>query len=326
MKFTTFLKFAKEHKINIHPSKRYVGIIFTLSAWFLLAFSTVLFEESSQRNPVFVNFFFQFLAAFFAFSICMLFQGKKFFIGKETKLIWTRALLAILTYYAYFSARIWTNIIDNSLLFSTDALFVPIIMLIILQEKIASIAWGGLILGFLGAGFVYSFDIQLHSTGGIIGGVIGFSSGIGLAAIVLLTSYMVKKDPPLRIAFYQSLLGVISSGILAVAFGWQNPAWQDLLFMLFAGLFFAVALFLFLDSFYYTEAYILGTLSYALTLFVVIIDWIVNQQLISFKTILGSVLIVSGGIIVIISSYHHNKKKKSLKKLSDKKLTTSTQK
>jgi drug/metabolite transporter (DMT)-like permease len=118
---------------------------------------------------------------------------------------------------------------------------------------------------------------------------------------------MVKKDPPLRIALYQALIGVILSGILA-SFDWKMPKMHDLLFMLCMGVFFAFALFLFLDSFFYTESYIIGVLGYSLVFFVEMLNWIIYKEPIITSTIIGSLLICIGGALTIWNSYLTEKK------------------
>ena len=307
MNFLKFLNFARTHKIELNPSKRYIGIIFTLVAWFLLGFCTVIFKEPYQRNPAFVNFFFQFASMFITLLIFAIHKGLKFFKPVKLGLVLTRGCIAVASYCSYFIAKVWISDIDNSMLFSTDALIILFILFFLLKVKVRALGWLGIFIGFIGIGFIYSFDIKFNTFYGLLGGSIGVFSGIGLGAVVILTSYMVKQDPPLRIALYQALIGVILSGIIAL-FDWKMPQIHDLLFMLCTGVFFAFALFLFLDSFFYTESYIIGVLGYSLVFFVEMLNWIIYKERILTSTIIGSFLICSGGALTIWNSYLTDKK------------------
>lgn len=306
MNFLKFLNFARTHKIELNPSKRYVGIIFTLVAWFLLGFCTVIFKEPYQKNPAFVNFFFQFASMFLVLLIFSIPKGLKFLKPVKLGLVLTRGFIAVITYYSYFIAKVWISDIDNSMLFSTDALIIPIILFFLLNIKIDVLGWIGILIGFIGIGFVYSFDIKLNTFHGFLGGCTGIFSGFGLGVIVILTSYMVKNDPPLRIALYQSFIGTILSGII-VLFNWEMPQISDLLYMICTGTFFALALFLFLDSFFYTEPYVIGVLGYSLVFFVEIFNGIIYKETISSSTIIGSTLICTGGALTIWDSYRNDK-------------------
>ncbi len=105
MNFLKFLDFARTHKIELVPQKRYVGIIFTLVAWFLLGFCTVIFKEPYQRNPTFVNFFFQFTSMFLTLLIFSIPKGLKFFKPVKLGLVLTRGFIAVASYCSYFIYR-----------------------------------------------------------------------------------------------------------------------------------------------------------------------------------------------------------------------------
>lgn len=298
-----FLKFAHDHRIEINPKLRYIGIIFITFAYFLLANSTIFFEKVSETIPIFQIFFIQFLTVSIIYFIFLLPRGWKIFKPKEKKLVLIRGTIAMITYYAYFASKIWINIIDNSLLFSIDSLVIPLIMYLFFGVFVGRTAVIGLLIGFLGICFVNIFDFKFDS----LGGFIGVSSGIGLAFIVVITSYMVKRDSPLVIAFYQSLIGVVSSGIIMCCTGWKNPDLINLTSMICQATFFAVALFLFLDSFYYTEAYIIGALGYTLTIFIIFLDALILGKVVDRYSLIGTFLVCGGGLIVVINGYYRDR-------------------
>ena len=101
---------------------------------------------------------------------------------------------------------------------------------------------------------------------------------------------------------HQGFWGIVLTTPMMI-YQWKTPSLDTLFLALFAGLFFAVALFLFLDAFYYTESHIIAVLSYSLTVFVAILNWIINRETLSVNSLIGSVLIVCGGIFVIFDQY-----------------------
>ena len=185
-----------------------------------------------------------------------------------------------------------------------ESIFVPVIMSVILKIKYQLSVWVGAVIGFFGVGLLSTFNVEILSAAGIS----GIISAIILAIIVILTSYIVHNDPPSRIAFYQLLIGVIASGIIAF-FNWQTPSFHDLGVMAYTEMLYAIALFLFLDAFYYCEPHIIALLAYSLVFFTELIDWVSNEHIPTEGTIYGFIFIIVGGFIVILSSYRQDIKK-----------------
>ena len=67
--------------------------------------------------------------------------------------------------------------------------------------KIDKLAIWGIAIGFIGIAFAYFSDSK--SLYDLFGGLFGIGSGITLAIITVITTYLVKQDPPERIGLYQ---------------------------------------------------------------------------------------------------------------------------
>ena len=318
-KYRTLIKLAEEHRQVplVTNEKRHLGIILSIVGWLLFAFYTILFELEIKKQQVevaksltaiFIGFaifhFFMFLV-FLSFSLP---RGIKFFKPKEPKLLYARSFFAIIGFATYSLSRVWTSVVDNSMLYSTDAFWI-VIFLLLLGIKLKRVAIFGVIVGLIGILFIYWFDTKtLHD---IIGGIFGSVSGFTLALITIITSYLVKQDPPLRIGLYQSFFGFMFFSFCSVIFGvfqgWQMPNFFDFVTMSFSGFFFAFTLFCIWEAFYYTESYIIGVLSYFLPVFIIVLGWILNQEPFTFNTFVGTFLLTLGSFIVVIASYLTNK-------------------
>ncbi|KPK32957.1 MAG: hypothetical protein AMS24_02690 [Chlamydiae bacterium SM23_39] len=312
--------FAKEHhQVSIvKTQKRHLGIILTLIAVLLLAFYTIIFkkEYSDQKmsrviSAAFVDFFFLHLFMTLVFFIFCIANGKKYLKPEKPKLIVWRSIFAILSFCFYSLSVIWSKKLDNSILYGTDAFWVAL-LLYPLGIKIDKIALSGIFIGLAGIIFVYFFDI--NSLYDFIGGIMGTLSGFTLAVVVIMSSYMVKNDPPLRICLYNALIGCIVSGIFSLFYGftigWLSLTINDIVISIFSGLLFSLILFCFLEAYFYTESYIIASISYFLPVFIVVINWIILQKALPITTIVGSFIIVLGSLTVISSSFLKEKRKK----------------
>jgi drug/metabolite transporter (DMT)-like permease len=323
-RYRTLAKLAEAHQQvpAIDEKTRHHGIILTIVGFFILAFYTVLFEfevhrfrlkVASSLCDVFLQFSALHLGMFVFFLVFCLPKGLPFLKCKEPKLLTYRTIFAIVGFWAYSLARVWTSTVDNSLLYSTDAIWI-VVLLYFIGIKIRPIGLLGIILGF--SGIITVYVVVFDSVYDLIGAVFGSISGFTLALITVITSYLVKQDPPLRIGFYQSLAGFISSLLIAgfsgFIQGWTLPVLGEAFNMFFAGIIFACALFCLWQAFYYTESYIIGATSYFFPVFVMVLGWIINDDSMSFLTIIGSVIISAGSLLVIADSmYNPNKGGKS---------------
>ncbi|QVL58359.1 MAG: DMT family transporter [Simkaniaceae bacterium] len=313
---------AKQHHHvpEIKEKTRHIGIIYTTIAWSLYAVFTILVEKlnpnfyahvsTKSLSKSFLEFsivHFSMLLVFFIW--CLIVGGKKHLAPKEPKLITWRSISAVLSFWFYSLSRIWTNTIDNSLLYSTDAIWI-LLILIYLKVKIDKLAIWGIAMGFIGIAFAYFSDSK--SLYDLFGGLFGLGSGVTLAIITVITTYLVKQDPPERIGLYQAIYGCISSLIISIIFGlihgFDFPELSQVWTSLFVGIIFSVLLYWIWKSFYYTEPYFLGALSYILPVFLISTGWIMNIEPMNTPTLIGTAIITIGGIMVVLDSYFKHRK------------------
>jgi|SRR5579862_9341957 len=318
-KFKTLIKIIELHHQApvIEPKKRHLGVILTLIGYLLFAFYTILFQVETTRNnstislaETFTGFTIFHLSMFLSFLPFCLAKGWYFLKCKLPKLVIARALLSITCGYFYSLARVWTEHVDNSILYSSDAFWVVIIMLL-LGMKVNWIAIVGVFIGLGGILFIYSFDYSsIHD---LIGGLFGSISGITLGIVIIITRFIVQKDPPIRVGLYHGLLGMIISGIIALYLNLSSEKWimpnsDAIVVMILSGFLFALTLFCFIEALYYTETYIIGAVSFFLPVFTETINWVLNQTPISMSTIIGCLILTSAGILVVYSPNYCSKK------------------
>lgn len=300
----------------IHPAKRHLGIILTIAGYLFLAIDTIFFQVeafSKQALNSFYAIFFEFTVLhfimFLTFLVFCLSQGKSYFRCNKPGYVLLRGVIGVAALFFYSLARIWSSNVDNSMLYSTDAFWLVFILFLITTLPSKGV-WIGILLGTAGVLFIYSLDFS--SVSDIIGGTFGTIAGFLLAVIIFLTRYMVRRDPPLRIGFYNSLigLGVFFIGTVSCGFleSWGLPSSSAILLMTISGFIWALALFFFLEAFYFTENHIIGSIGLFLPIFTEVFNWAINNKTFSLATFIGLLVMGSGALIVIISTYRHDKK------------------
>lgn len=329
-----FLNYVRNNRILLHPETRKIGIAAILIGWALIAFSTVIFQKSIKTIPPSMNFFFQFLAGTAVLFIAGICNGKKFFKINETKkltgeafksdlpvswrkgLIYFRSIIAIFSYMALSWTKAEPGLLDQSTLFSADAIFYAAIFYWIFKEKITPYQFWGIVIAFIGISLFFSFDIV--SWRATLIGVTELFSSLCMAVIFLLTLILVQHDYPLRIAFYQCAFGLLISAVIVLTklltgshFLFVYPL-HEVIYSMLSGITYAIALLFFFNAFLYTESILLVVLGYSLTPFVILFTWFTEGGKINLYDLAGFILIALGGGLVAYSEYRMGKMKKNL--------------
>jgi FkbM family methyltransferase len=339
-KVKNFIHYTRNHRIPILPETRKIGIVCTLIGWGAIAYIETTFQAPTEDFCFFFSFFLQFLAGTFWLFVASLFWGKDFlkikeFSGKKFEsqsdsiphlpvsdrkyLIFWRGLIAIASYLLLSWSKSNSQIIDNSAASSTDAIMYALIMYFVLKIKIEKSQWLAIAVVFLGIFFIVSVNILgtapvVGSTGrNIFSLFIALCSAASLAIIVLLNTVIIQHEPPLRVAFFQCLIGLVCAAILVAIWIALHPMELfridalQLRNSLISGTIYAVAILFFFNAFIYTEPFIIVILGYSLFPFVMFFSWI-NGHAVRISDIVGAVLIISGGLASILLQRKHDKK------------------
>lgn len=323
-----FLHYAREHRMYIHSESRKLGVKNIIVGWALIAIAASFFEESYEALPLSLNYLIQFATGTVLLFTACLFKGFSFFRIRQDQvstklkehfsprqrlyLLWIRGIIATGGFMMFIWARNIIGAIDNAALFGADALIYLGLMSIALKEKVSKQEFLWVLVASSGILFVFGVDIFSAQPQQIVIGVsCGLVSSLALAIVTLMTSSMVQHDPPLRISFYQCLAGLALS-VLCVLVSCIFNLWGDFLKDISvtavmdsvgAGCFFAVALLLFLDAFYYAEPLLISALSYSLIPLTVLFDYFILKKLPTGQDISVTLLIAVGCGMLIIYEY-----------------------
>lgn len=294
---------------KIDEKSRHIGLAYTAFGWFLIALSSIFFSQSRATHSLVNTCFHHYLAAFMTISLWAGFKGKKNFFCKNPFLILFNSFVCMACYYIYFMFRAQPASVNNSYLLNADSICVAIISVFLLRRKIDLLSWAGLFIGFVGVMCFFSFGVDFTTLKSIVDGIVCLCSASALAVLVLLTQYLLKNNPPIIIALSHTLVGLFFSGVLLFFSGWQLPSQFDLFCMVMDGFMYGVALYFFINALYYTEAYIIMSLSYLLPVYLIMINLGLRRGGIDQSMIIGMLLVLVGVAFVPIPVYLKDRKK-----------------
>ncbi len=343
--FSQLIEFIRDYRIRISATKRLSGIGDTLIGWAFIAINTVFFPPSVElilSEIGFVFFFFSgCLAILFHTIYRHLFLGnliggiKDLLIRNDTnthtdaahlsasqriRWIYFRGFIATGGYIAYNISKIYFGVIDNSEIFGADALVYALLAFLILHEVLNIKEITGIVIASLGVFFVIFFDIEsFHLKKGLIAGTAGIISAITMSVIFFITGIIVRHDSPKRVAFHQCIAGLILAVavlLLTLIFKIAN---HELHFpditttlvknSLISGVLYAIAMVFFLRAFLRTEPIVIAVIGYSLGIFVILLEWLFNGELIGVKDGISAILIGLGCFLLIHQEYVNDRKK-----------------
>lgn len=144
----------------------------------------------------------------------------------------TRGALGVLSMALYFDAIVHLPLGTAVTLQYTSPLFIALLSVFFLRERIGFQLGLGLAMGFLGVVLV----MRPAGLGGpLFAGIVGLGSGVAAGIALFSVKLLSKSEPVGRIVFYFSLLSSAISGVWAALEGFTPLSWHTLPLLLGMG-------------------------------------------------------------------------------------------
>jgi len=249
-----------------------------------------LIKSAGQLAPMGQVIYFHYLAALVVTGMLLLFARPTTWRIQDKPLFSLRALFWLTTTLCIFNAPTFLPVVHVSLFLNTAPLFVPLIAMFFLRERISLLLWGTIFVAFLGTAFV------LKPSGGInpFGAVIALTAALATAGSMVSTQRLVAKNSALLLSFYLLLIGVVVTS-LVMPFIWQTIPLKPILLALSSGSIFAVELYCFTKAFAYSSATRLGPFNYAGVVIAGLVSWLAWGDKLDLFSWIGIGLVCLGG-------------------------------
>lgn len=282
------------------------GIKLMLFASFLFAFMGAFAKElSSSMSSVEVVFFRNFFGVILIlFSIYRKPISQK---GGKPWLLFFRGFIGFAALLMFFY-NISNIPLAEAMTFSkTSTIFTALFAYIFIKEKLGTIGWGGIFVGFIGILFITGFDGNNLEKSDWLGILTGVGAGLAYTSVrelrsyydtrVIVLSFMaIGSIGPLILMF---LANFIESSTFDFMFGkFTIPSLNDWVFIVLMGLTATYAQIFMTKAYACTKAGIVGTISYSTLVFAMALGLFMGDDFPSFIKILGILLIVMSGFLV----------------------------
>ena len=274
-------------------SKSQKAVLFMIGS--VICFSTMdLIVKYLNNVPfgqvLFMRFFFGMIPILFLIPKDKIFT---FYKTKRPGLHAFRAVSGTIAIIALFIALRNLPLADVISLTFTGPLFVTIMSVIFLSEKVGIRRWSAVVIGFIGMLFIVrpAFEeLNLYYIFPVI-----FS--LGFANVAISIRSLSKTEPNYLIAFYFSILSLLV-GLCTIINGWIWPTPFEAFLFLLLGLAGGVANLLLTQSYRLADASLVSPIKYLSLIVAIIAGYFIFSEVPKLMTLFGAGLIVVSSFII----------------------------
>jgi drug/metabolite transporter (DMT)-like permease len=213
-----------------------------------------------------------------------------------------RSLAGTGSMFCWFTALTLIPLADFTAISFTAPMFLTVLAMVILGERIHAYRWTALAIGFVGVLITIGPHLTLASSS--LGVLASFGAAVFSALAMVALRGMSGKggEHPLAITFYFSLTTVVCSAVTVFG-GWPMPTAQQWALIVLAGLLGASGQLLMTISYRYAEASTLAPLDYTNLLFAVALGYYLFAEVPHWSMWVGAPLVIAAGLIILWREY-----------------------
>jgi drug/metabolite transporter (DMT)-like permease len=213
-----------------------------------------------------------------------------------------RSLAGTASMFCWFTALTLIPFADFTAISFTAPMFLTVLAMVLLGERIHAYRWTALVIGFVGVLITIGPHLTLGARSFGVLVALGAAVFSALAITTLRSMSGRGGEHPLAITFYFSLTTVICSAATAFG-GWPMPTREQWIFIVLAALFGVFGQLLMTMSYRYAEASTLAPLDYTNLLFAVALGFYLFDEVPHWSMWIGAPLVIAAGLIILWREY-----------------------
>jgi len=207
-----------------------------------------------------------------------------------------RSITGVMAMYCFFYALANIELANAMLLKLTGPIFIPIIAILWIHEKVSAKTYLGIALGFLGVIIFLNptAEIQIASIVGLIGGALAAAAKVSIRK-------MSDTEPTARIVFYFALFGAMISSIPMFTGEPYLPSTNEWLLLIGLGLVGTVGQFFLTKAYHMAPASQVGPFTYSSLIWASLAGWFFWNEWPEINTFIGAAFIITAGLVILYS-------------------------
>lgn len=220
-----------------------------------------------------------------------------------------RSLAGTISMFCLFAALAMIPLAEVTAISFTAPMFLTVLAMLFLGERIHRYRWTALGLGFAGV-LIMIGPHASFGAGSSLGVVVALGAAVFSALSMMFLRGMSGGEHAITITFYFSLTVTVCGAITAL-WGWPMPTHEQWLFIVFAGVFGVLGQTLMTFSYRYAEASTIAPIDYTNIIMSVLLGYLFFDEVPSWSIWLGAPLVIAAGGIILWREYQLKKQLRS---------------
>jgi len=276
-------------------SKENLGIFFGALAFFIFATSDVLQKYATISHTIFQIIFFRYLFLLIISFVESKRKNNKFFYKtKNLKLQLTRSLTSVIETVFFVSSFKYLSLASVHTVASLAPVFVVILSMLFLKEKIDKRLWSIIFFGFLGVLIILRPGFEIFD----IKSLLPLGAGFFFGLYQVITKKASEYDSDETSLFFTSIFGLIIITVLLFIY-WQPFTLISFFILPLIGLMMTLAHYSLIIALARAPASKIQPFHFTLIFWAILFGYIFYNDVPDFPTLVGGFIIALTGIFVI---------------------------
>lgn len=283
---------------NTHPHQDHVarGMIAAMGAFFMFTVMNVFAKLLSANHSVIEIAFYRNLIASLPFLILVFAMGRRdiLIIRSKPSLVGIRAVLGSISLMTTFAAFSLMPMAETTVLLFTSSLFIPVLGIVFLKERVGPYRWAAVFIGFGGV------IIMLQPTGSMyaLGIIAAMGAAFMHATLQIVLRYLGRFESPETVTFYFLVIGTLVTA-LPLPFVAVPPTVAEIPLLFGVGFSGAMAQWLLSTAFRNAPAATVTVFNYSGIVWSMLFGWLIWNDWPMPTVLAGAVVVVASNILMI---------------------------
>jgi drug/metabolite transporter (DMT)-like permease len=285
-----------------HQEQVVRGMVAALAAFFMFTVMNVFAKLLSVNHSVIEIAFYRNLIACLPFLFLVFVLGRRdiLVIHSKPSLVGLRAVLGALSLMTTFLAFSLMPMAETTVLLFTASLFIPVLGVFFLGERVGPWRWAAVVIGFAGVVVMAQPGGHVH----LLGITVALGAALMHATLQIVLRYLGRYESPETITFYFLVVGTLVTA-LPLPFVAVTPSLAEVPLLFGVGLSGALAQWLLSVAFRNAPAAIVTVFNYSGIVWATLFGWLIWNDW-PLPTVLAgaAIVIASNGLIIWRESRH----------------------
>lgn len=271
-------------------------MVAAMAAFFMFSLMAVFAKLLSERHSVIEIAFYRNLIASLPFLVMVFVFGKREILVIKSKpiAVGIRAVLGSVSLMTTFAAFSIMPMAETTVLLFTASLFIPVLGVFFLGERVGPYRWAAVAIGFAGVVIMASPAGNVSA----LGVTVALAASLMHATLQIVLRYLGKFESPETVTFYFVVIGTLVTA-LPLPFVAVAPTLEEIPLLFGVGLTGAAAQWLLSYAFGHAPAAVVTVFNYTGIIWATLFGWLIWSDWPVPAVLAGAAIVIGSNVLMI---------------------------